>query len=408
MDERKQQNLEEVEKTLEEIKAQRKKPTAVKKWRRVLYFAFFPFVKLYELFIKLIRKIHIPITAKTTIIYVFMFAVALTLLGVFVVSSVESRMAEMGEVDKAYVTELRVTVAIVIVLSLVVITALGGIASSTMLSPIRKMIGKIDDISPDDLSTRIDAVDSQDELKELTERINSMLDELEQSFEQQKKFVSDASHELKTPIAVIQGYSNLLLRWGKNDPSVLDESVDSIAREAENMQRIVEQLLTLARMGKISIVAETLDLHGVLSEIAEAYSIAVKTHKVVFVGEKNMTVSVDKNLFVESIRALVDNAIKYSPEGSVVRIMGSVTPTHAVVHVADSGLGISKEDLPHIFDRFYRCDKSRNRDGKGTGLGLTIAKTIIESMHGTIEAKSEPGVGSTFSVRIPVKGGDKL
>ena len=176
MDERKQQNLEEVEKTLEEIKAQSKKPTAVKKWKRVLYFAFFPFVKLYELFINLIRKIRIPITAKTTIIYVFMFAVTLTLLGVFVVSSVESRMAEMGEVDKAYVTELRVTVAIVIVLSLVVITALGGIASSAMLSPIRKMIGKIDDISPDDLSTRIDAVDSQDELKELTERINSMLD----------------------------------------------------------------------------------------------------------------------------------------------------------------------------------------------------------------------------------------
>ena len=401
------ENFEEVEKTLEEIKAQQKKPVVTKKWKRVLYFVFFPFIKLYQFFIKLIRKIRIPITVKTTIIYVFMFALTLTLLGVFVVSSVENHMADTGTLDAKYMTELRITVVVVILLSIIIVTALGSIASSVMLSPVRKMINKIDDISPDDLSARIDNVDSQDELKELTERINAMLDELEQSFDQQKKFVSDASHELKTPIAVIQGYSNLLLRWGKNDPSVLDESVENIAREAENMKVIVEQLLTLARMGKFSITPESVNLYDVLSDVANDYSIAVKSHKVVFAGEKNMYAVVDKNLFVECIRAIVDNAIKYSPEGSVVRIVGDVTPTNAVVHIVDSGVGISAEDLPHIFDRFYRCDKSRNREGKGTGLGLTIAKSIIETMHGTIEAKSELGVGSTFSVRIPIKGGEK-
>lgn len=407
MDDKRKDDLEEVEKTLELIKAEKKNATPTKRWKRVLFRIFFPFIKLYELIKKTLKKIRIPITAKTTIIYTLMFAVTLTLLGVFVVSSVENHMAERGAVDEEYVRELRLTMSLVILLSIGVIAALGSIASSAMLAPVRKMIDRIDDVTPDDLSKRIDDVDSQDELKELTERINAMLDDLEQSFEQQKKFVSDASHELKTPIAVIQGYSNLLLRWGKNDPSVLDESIESIAREADNMKRIVEQLLTLAKMGKFTLSPEPVELCSVLSEIADDYAIAVKTHKVVFVGVKSATCVVDKNLFVESVRALVDNAVKYSPEGSVVRIYCDVAASSAAVRVVDNGVGISATDLPHVFDRFYRCDKSRSRDGSSSGLGLTIAKSIVETMGGTIDAKSVEGEGSTFTIRLPLKGGEK-
>lgn len=407
MEERSEENLEEVEKTLELIKAEKRNAVPESKWKRVLHRVFFPFIKLFKLIKSSFKRIRIPITAKTTIIYTLLFAVTLTLLGVFVVSSVENHMAEHGTVDEKYVRELRLTMSLVILLSIGVIAALGSIASSAMLAPVRKMINRIDDIGPDDLSKRIDDVDSQDELKLLTERINAMLDELEQSFEQQKKFVSDASHELKTPIAVIQGYSNLLLRWGKNDPSVLDESVESIAREADNMKRIVEQLLTLAKMGRLTLNPQATELCAVLSGIADDYAIAVKTHRIVFAGVKSAMTVIDRELFVESVRALVDNAVKYSPENSVIRIYCDVTASHVVVRVVDNGIGISAEDLPHVFDRFYRCDRSRSRDGSSSGLGLTIAKSIIEAMGGTIEAKSVKGEGSTFTIRLPIKGGEK-
>ena len=163
--------------------------------------------------------------------------------------SVENRFEELGIADDGYMLVLKITVPLVIVLSVIVVAALGSLASRAMLSPIRKIIKKIDKISADDLSERIDDVDSSDELRELTDRINAMLDNLEQSFDRQKKFVSDASHELKTPIAVIQGYSGLLKRWGKSDPEVLDESIDSIARGLGLSRSMINKELAAIRSG---------------------------------------------------------------------------------------------------------------------------------------------------------------
>ena len=402
-EEKKEKNFEEVEETLEELRDEKKHGKSRSGFKKFLSAVAKPFCILGSGIKKLLRKFRVPITVKTTLIYTLLYSIAASLLGVFIVMSVENRFTELGIADDGYILVLKITVTIVIVLSVVVVAALGSLASRAMLSPIRKIIKKIDKISADDLSTRIDDVDSSDELRELTDRINAMLDNLEQSFDRQKKFVSDASHELKTPIAVIQGYSGLLKRWGKSDPEVLDESIDSIAREADNMKRIVEQLLLLARIGRYMLNPEEIDVGDEIGKAIAGYELVCKTHAFSLETDDNVIAVADKNLFTECVRAVTDNAIKYSDENTTIRFTVHDDDGYAVVKIIDSGKGISPADLPHIFDRFYRCDKSRGRDKNSSGLGLTIAKSAVEMMNGTIEAESEQGVGSTFTLRFPLK-----
>lgn len=398
-------NLEEVEATLQQIRGEKQSGGKKNTFRRIIGYVFFPFVLLWRGVKKVASRIRIPITVKTTFIYTLLFTVALVLIDVFIVSSVSDHLESLGLRDDGYIGTLILTSAALILISVAVVSALGSLASKSMLSPIRRMIKRIDKISGDNLSTRLDDVDSQDELRELTERINKMLDNLEQSFDRQKKFVSDASHELKTPIAVIQGYSNLLLRWGKSDPAVLDESLESIAREADNMKRIVEQLLLLAKIGRYMFTPENVELSAELSSVMDGYSLVCKTHKFEFVSNGEIFAKLDRNMFTECVRAVIDNAVKYSDENTAVTVTLKSEDGYAVIKIADCGQGISEADLPHIFDRFYRCDKSRNRDAHSGGLGLTIAKSIVEMMGGTIEAESELKKGSVFTLRFPEKEG---
>ena len=398
-------NLEEVEATLQQIRGEKQSGGKKNTFRRIIGYVFFPFVLLWRGVKKVASRIRIPITVNTTFIYTLLFTVALVLIDVFIVSSVSDHLEALGLRDDGYIGTLILTSAALILISVAVVSALGSLASKSMLSPIRRMIKRIDKISGDNLSTRLDDVDSQDELRELTERINKMLDNLEQSFDRQKKFVSDASHELKTPIAVIQGYSNLLLRWGKSDPAVLDESLESIAREADNMKRIVEQLLLLAKIGRYMFTPENVELSAELSSVMDGYSLVCKTHKFEFVSNGEIFAKLDRNMFTECVRAVIDNAVKYSDENTAVTVTLKREDGYAVIKIADCGQGISEADLPHIFDRFYRCDKSRNRDAHSSGLGLTIAKSIVEMMGGTIEAESELKKGSVFTLRFPEKEG---
>lgn len=404
MDKRKtatEQNLEDAEVSLEALRSEQQKK-AVPWWKRVLNAIGRPFVSLF----RALKRISVPITVKTTVVYTLLFAVALSLTVIFMIVSVKKHMQTTAAMDDGYLATLIITGVLLVVIDIVVVAALGSLAANAMMSPVRKMIKKIDKISADDLSARLDPVDGTVELRELTDRINAMLDNIEQSFSRQKKFVSDASHELKTPIAVIQGYSNLLKRWGKADAEVLDEGIDSIAREAENMQRIVEQLLFLAKLGRFVLSPEDVELKGELSGIAEGYALLWPSREIRFSAKRTAVCTLDKNMLTECVRAIVDNAVKYSPDGTAVEISLKAKDGMALIAVSDSGVGISEEDLPHIFDRFYRCDKSRKRDNNGSGLGLTIAASIVEMLGGKIEVKSKLGVGSTFTLSFPLKEKD--
>lgn len=400
-----QKNLEEVETTLDEIRRSSAAKSPRPAWVRFFAKLFSPVKALFGAVRRAFSRMRVPITVKTTFIFTLLFTIAVVLIDAFIVRSVASRLADMGISDRDYINELVITSVILIIVSVAVVAGLGSLVCQSMLSPIRRMLKRIDSISADDLTTRLDDVDSQDELRELTERINAMLDKLEQSFERQKKFVSDASHELKTPISVIRGYSGLLRRWGKDDPEVLDESIECISREADNMKRIVEQLLMLAKMGQYIVTEERVDVGAELRAVVESYRLLYPDHVFVADADAEVVTITDRYLFTECVRAITDNAVKYSDAGTAVEIALSRSGGTLSVSIADHGVGIEKGDLMRIFDRFYRCDRSRGRAANSSGLGLTIALTIARTLGGDISVESEPGVGSVFTIKLPVREG---
>ena len=302
---------------------------------------------------------------------------------------------------REYFVRLIITSAVLVAVFIVLGAVLGGLSSQYMINPVRKITKRVNEISDENISARLDPVDSQDELMELTRQINKMLDSLQEAFERQENFVSAASHELKTPLSVIAGYANLLRRWGKDDPKILDEAVAAISRESENMKRIVEQLLWLAKLGNFTLNIAEFNLYEAVSDIVDGYKTAGIKHEITLSGDASVTLNTDKNLITEAVRTLVDNAIKYTPpQTGEINIAIKQTETGVCMTVADNGVGIAEADRAHIFERFYRCDKVRGRESGSCGLGLTICKQIIEMMGGKISVESELGNGSTFKIEL--------
>ncbi|SDG67146.1 sensor histidine kinase [Desulfosporosinus hippei] len=265
------------------------------------------------------------------------------------------------------------------------------------------LAGKLDDINVSRLDTRISVNDTQSELKTLAGAINDMLDRINASYRSQVRFVSDASHELRTPISVIQGYANLLDRWGKNDEKALQESIDAIKAETANMKGLVEQLLFLAR-GDNNTMALQID-HFELSLLA--LEVLRETQMIDSGHEYNSSVTsvfikADKGLIKQAMRILIDNAIKYTPPGNRITVSVSGAGGFARLTVHDEGIGIASDAVPKIFDRFFRADESRARATGGTGLGLSIAKWITERHGGHMEVLSRQDIGTKISIVFPI------
>ena len=254
------------------------------------------------------------------------------------------------------------------------------------------------------LDSRIDLPGTQKELRDLAKAINDMLDRVNYAYQAQMRFVSDASHELRTPIAVIQGYASLLDRWGKSDPEAMQESIDAIRDEAKAMERLVEQLLFLARGDNDSqpVKLEVFDLTAVADEVLREEEMICPERTFLPVWDPGIMVNADPGLIKQVIRILMDNSVKYSsPEGRIyLRVSGR--DGMARVTVQDEGMGIPADSIPHIFERFYRTDQSRDRKTGGTGLGLSIAKWIVERHGGWFEVVSREGVGSRITFLIPL------
>lgn len=281
----------------------------------------------------------------------------------------------------------------------------GSKASKKMLSPVETMTNTVKRINVSALDTRLDVSGSQDELKELAETFNNMLDRIQHSYEIQNQFVSDASHELRTPIAVIQGYINLLDRWGKNDRPVLEESIAAIKSEAQDMKDLVEKLLFLARSDKNTQKVEKtiFDLNDLVSEVVKETKLIDSKHEIVNTQNENIKIYADSKLLKEVLRIFIDNSIKYTPPHGKITIDSYMQNNQAVISISDTGIGISKEDLPNIFNRFYRADKSRAKETGGTGLGLSIAKWIILKHKGTIQVDSRLNFGTKITLFLPLQ-----
>ncbi len=301
-----------------------------------------------------------------------------------------------------YLAALVTFLAVAFLLAITLTIFIGSRVSRKMLKPIYNMTSTARSISVGDLNTRLDVVDSHDELKELALTFNGMLDRIQTSVEQQSVFVSDASHELRTPIAVIQGYADMIHRWGKDDRAVLEEAIDAIKGESDFMKELVEKLLFLASADKKDLALRTSrwDLHELIEEVVKETKLIDANHHIVSDRNDAMMIYADRTLVKQALRILVDNSIKYTPVNGSIKLNSHKRGIDGLVTIEDTGIGIPAEDLPYIFNRFYKSDKTRTRN-TGAGLGLSIAKLIIEKHHGSITVESQPGQGTKFTIRLP-------
>ena len=239
-----------------------------------------------------------------------------------------------------------------------------------------------------------------EDLQGIEAAMNNLLVRTRDSYRQQARFVNDASHELRTPIAVIQGYANMLSRWGREDEKVLDESILAIQHETEHMKHLVEQLLFLARgdSGKTKITREQVSLYELMQEVYEEALMIDETHPYrYFCDDKNLTLQADAMLLKQAVRILVDNAAKYTKEGDEILLSaGRTGDGRLYIQVQDSGIGMAEADVEHMFERFYRADDARSY--QGTGLGLSIAKWIVDKHKGTFEILSRTELGTRVRI----------
>ena len=266
------------------------------------------------------------------------------------------------------------------------------------------LAGKLDEINATPLVRRLPVSGTQKELQTLARAINAMLARINAAYRSQMRFVSDASHELRTPIAVIQGYASLLDRWGKDDPAARQEAIDAIRSEAASMKELVEQLLFLARgdNDSMKVTPEPFDLTEVAGEVLRETQMIDQSHQFSAQWPLPVPVWADLGLIKQALRVLVDNAIKYTPAGGRITLRAEGSDGLARLSVEDEGQGIDAHSLPHIFDRFYRTDVSRARQTGGTGLGLAIAKWIADRHGGWFEVTSWPGVGTRITLVLPL------
>ncbi len=280
----------------------------------------------------------------------------------------------------------------------------GKKSDQALLQPLYDMSATANHLNVNNLHNhRLNVEGTKNELKDLANVINSMLDRIEISYESQKQFVSDASHELRTPIAVIQGYANLLNRWGTKNEEVMLESIDAITNEAKSMQDLVEKLLFLSRHDKKTLKLEKakFNMRPVIEDMIKETRL-VSTNRVIESPLlQDVIVYGDKQALKQAIRIFIDNAIKYTKDGDTITISCENDNEDCVITVKDTGIGMTRKDVDNIFERFYRSDQVRNDKIYGHGLGLSIAKLIILGHTGKIKVRSQLKKGTSFIITLP-------
>lgn len=291
---------------------------------------------------------------------------------------------------------------------MVLVVWIGSVCVKAVLRPIEEMSVQVSRFNLQNIhKERLSVEGSKDELKALATVINEMLDRMEQAYEAQKQFVSEASHELRTPITVLQGYSSMLRRWGAEDKEVLAESIEAIEAEAKSMQDLVEKLLFLSRheRRKLPFAKERFDMAEVVKELEK--------EMVYLSGSRNMQCPVcesvrvygDKQALKQAIRVFLDNAVKYTNEGDSISLSCKNRKGACEISIEDTGLGMKREDLEGIFGRFFRADTVRGKNIEGHGLGLSIARLIIDGHAGKILVRTQYTKGSCFIITIPRQRG---
>lgn len=305
----------------------------------------------------------------------------------------------------ATLNRILIIIALFIPVYLIVTVAGGLLIAKRALLPITRITKTAKSIGKGNLSSRIMGNDSKDEVGELSNTFNEMLERLEDSFYKEKRFASDASHELRTPVSIIMAYSETLLSEAdvQRDSDNLKKSLQIIHKESERMNTIISQLLKLTRgyEGRLQIVKESFDISSVIENVLEELEEMAIQSKIQLIYKNHEAVSIeaDQSLITQMVINFVENAIKYGVENGHVWVSTVQRDDEIILIFEDDGIGIDEEQQKHIFERFYRADQARDRSG--TGLGLSIVKWILEEHEGKIEVSSKLNGGTTFEVRLP-------
>lgn len=276
--------------------------------------------------------------------------------------------------------------------------------TDNLLKPIRRLKNAMAGIIEEPESETRLVVNGTDELAEMAMIYNKMIDRIQVNIESQKQFVEDVSHELRTPVAIVEGHLKLLDRWGKDDPEILEESIHASLQEITRMKSLVQEMLDLSRAAQVDIqyrhertnVSELMRLVHNNMQLVHSSFVVTYDEDVEGVPIVNMY----RNHLEQVLIILLDNAVKYSKDRKEVHISLATTGNHVQIAIQDFGEGISDEEVDKIFDRFYRIDKARSREKGGNGLGLSIAKQLIEGYGGTISVESVKNYGSVFRIEL--------
>lgn len=315
---------------------------------------------------------------------------------VFVAESLTDSLIMIGTFRKLLLT--------IIPVSIFIVSLVGLWITNKSLKPVNILSGRIKTITHKNLNERIDAETEAEELIGLADSFNEMLNRLQQAFEAEKRLISDASHELKTPVSVIKTHCDVMLQKERSNEELV-ETLKTIKTVSENMGKLIKELLSLTRLDsgilspanfkKISLNECVLQAIQLTKPLAERKNVSVKTLLV-----NDINIIGDKDRLTEAFLNMIENAVNYNKDNGTVEIETAIKNNKVNISIKDTGIGIKKEDLDRIFERFYRTDASRSVEG--TGLGLSIAKAILEAHGGMIKAESEFGKGSCFTITLPL------
>jgi hypothetical protein len=288
-----------------------------------------------------------------------------------------------------------------------VFSFLGGILiTKKLLSSVQNITDTMKRIKKNGLNERVPVRENNDELAKLSILFNEMMDEVETSFTQQKQFVEDASHELRTPLTIIQGHLSMLNRWGKNDSAVLDKSLQSSLKEVDRLNKLVSELLELSRAEAEQmhpIAVERVHVNSVLKQVTQNFAVLQTDFQFdMKLDADEAYVSMPSSYLEQIIIIVMDNAVKYTKEvNQYICIESSLQSGKIKICIIDHGAGIPEADLPFVLNRFYRVDKARSRKQGGNGLGLSIAKRLVEKYNGTIQLESKENEGTIVTITFP-------
>lgn len=320
------------------------------------------------------------------------------------------RFSRQPDKENDFITLLskQLLASILICLALTVLTGMYLMKKS--LAPLRIINDTLETIEVNQLDNRITLSDNRNELHDLAVTINQALDRIEYGYKQQQQFISDASHELRTPITVIAGYADLLDRWGKNDPAVLQESITTIKQETEYMRQLIERLLFFARTNSGTLKKHFADINTakLLQDVYNEVTLLDHDHEITIVENDEATIYAEPGSVKQMLRIFVDNAVKYTPAGGKITLSCRRDGDNVYYSVSDTGIGIPEKDIDRVFERFYRVEQSRAKETGGSGLGLSIAQYIAKGNNAELSLKSKLNEGTTISVIFPIKKEEEI